>query len=80
MPQVTTRSRSVRVQDGTIDLTWAEVTDTGRGAVAGGPRAGGYGLAGMRERVTALGGSFTAGPAPAGGFRVHATLPVEEVR
>ncbi|KKK03564.1 sensor histidine kinase [Micromonospora sp. HK10] len=57
-----------------------EVTDTGRGAVAGGPRAGGYGLAGMRERVTALGGSFTAGPAPAGGFRVHATLPVEEVR
>ncbi|MFI7429228.1 sensor histidine kinase [Micromonospora sp. NPDC049836] len=57
-----------------------EVTDTGRGAAAGPPRPGGYGLAGMRERVTALGGSFTAGPAPAGGFRVHATLPVEEVR
>ncbi|MFE9690453.1 sensor histidine kinase [Micromonospora sp. NPDC005806] len=55
-----------------------EVTDTGRGAVAGAARSGGYGLAGMRERVTALGGSFTAGPASAGGFRVYATLPLEE--
>lgn len=57
-----------------------EVTDTGRGAAAGPPRPGGSGLAGMRERVTALGGSFAAGPAPAGGFRVSAVLPVEEVR
>ncbi|MFG3300193.1 sensor histidine kinase [Micromonospora chersina] len=56
-----------------------EVTDTGRGAAAPAGRAGGYGLAGMRERVTALGGSFVAGPASAGGFRVSATLPVEEV-
>jgi signal transduction histidine kinase len=56
-----------------------EVTDTGRGAAAGPARPGGFGLAGMRERVTALGGTFTAGPDPAGGFRVHATLPVGEV-
>jgi signal transduction histidine kinase len=55
-----------------------EVTDTGRGAVPG--PGGGYGLAGMRERVTALGGTFTAGPAPGGGFRVSATLPVEEAQ
>ncbi|SCL21295.1 Signal transduction histidine kinase [Micromonospora rhizosphaerae] len=55
-----------------------EVTDTGRGPVAGPGQAGGYGLAGMRERVTALGGSFTAGAVPGGGFRVYATLPVEE--
>ncbi|RZU73955.1 signal transduction histidine kinase [Micromonospora kangleipakensis] len=55
-----------------------EVTDTGRGP-APGPRVG-YGLAGMRERVTALGGTFTAGPAPGGGFRVSATLPVEEAQ
>jgi protein phosphatase len=27
---VTTRTQSVRVQDGTIELSWAEVTDTGR--------------------------------------------------
>lgn len=30
MPQVTTSTRSVRVPDGTIELSWAEVTDTGR--------------------------------------------------
>ena len=54
------------------------VTDTGRGPVAGPPT--GSGLAGMRERVTALGGTFTAGPAPGGGFRVSATLPVEEAQ
>ncbi|MGS2614719.1 sensor histidine kinase [Micromonospora sp. LZ34] len=61
-----------------------EVTDTGRGAAAGAPArpstGRGHGLAGMRERVTALGGSFTAGPASGGGFRVYATLPVEETR
>ncbi|QKW06068.1 two-component sensor histidine kinase [Streptomyces sp. NA04227] len=41
------------------------------GAVNG----GGHGLLGMRERVTALGGSCTAGPRYGGGFRVHAILP-----
>lgn len=39
----------------------------------------GLGLAGLRERVTALGGSVTAGPtagdASGQGFAVHATLP-----
>ncbi|NES16144.1 MULTISPECIES: sensor histidine kinase [Micromonospora] len=57
------------------DEVAVEVTDTGRGAAAGPARTSGSGLAGMRERVTALGGSFTAGPVPGGGFRVHATLP-----
>ncbi|MFJ2907652.1 sensor histidine kinase [Streptomyces sp. NPDC087212] len=33
------------------------------------------GLAGLDERVRLLGGSFTAGPAPTGGFRVAARLP-----
>ncbi|MGW2176941.1 sensor histidine kinase [Streptomyces sp. NPDC001732] len=37
---------------------------------------GGHGLLGMRERVTALGGTLTAGPRYGGGFRVHAILPV----
>ena len=39
------------------------------------PAGKGMGLAGMRERVAAHGGSFTAGPCPAGGFAVVATLP-----
>jgi signal transduction histidine kinase len=36
---------------------------------------GGYGLAGMRERVIACGGSLTSGPTAAGGWRVSALLP-----
>jgi signal transduction histidine kinase len=36
---------------------------------------GGLGIPGMRERVTALGGDFTAGPATDGRFEVRARLP-----
>ncbi|TVT26436.1 sensor histidine kinase [Amycolatopsis rhizosphaerae] len=44
------------------------------------PRSGepGYGLLGLRERVESLGGRFTAGPRPGGGFRLHAVIPVPE--
>lgn len=37
---------------------------------------GGSGLAGMRERAAALGGSVVVGPSPSGGTRVLAVLPV----
>jgi signal transduction histidine kinase len=36
----------------------------------------GHGLAGMAERVTALGGELAAGPRPGGGFQVTARLPL----
>jgi signal transduction histidine kinase len=54
-----------------------EVLDDGRGSVlADASRGvGGFGLAGMRERVSLLHGSFDAGPRPEGGFRVLARIP-----
>jgi signal transduction histidine kinase len=56
------------------------VLDDGTGDGAGGgsdpAEGGGHGLLGMRERVTALGGTLTTGPRYGGGFRVHAILPV----
>jgi len=36
----------------------------------------GYGLAGMAERATAIGGRVEHGPAAGGGFRVYAVLPL----
>lgn len=39
-------------------------------------KGSGQGILGMRERATALGGLFEAGPRPDGGFRVWAQLPL----
>ncbi|WP_225822680.1 sensor histidine kinase [Streptomyces naphthomycinicus] len=52
------------------------VVDDGAGEAAVPQTGGGHGLLGMRERVTALGGTLTTGPRYGGGFRVHAILPV----
>ena len=54
-----------------------EVGDDGRGPNVAGPRAGGgHGLVGMRERVALYGGTLDLGRGPAGGFTVHARLPL----
>jgi signal transduction histidine kinase len=49
-----------------------EITDDGKGGAA----SAGYGIAGMRERVSLLGGDFDARPRPEGGFRVTARIPI----
>ena len=57
------------------------VTDDGAGGVQANSRgaAEGMGLSSMRERIEALGGTFTAGPrAGAGGWRVFATVPKQQ--
>ncbi|WCO68104.1 histidine kinase [Iamia majanohamensis] len=66
------RRVAVRVE-GTGDAVRLEVRDDGRGGRDG--REPGYGLVGMAERVELLGGTFSAGPAPTGGWTVTAVLP-----
>jgi signal transduction histidine kinase len=48
-------------------------TGSAPGMPAAGP-GGGHGIAGMRERAALFAGHVTAGPAPGGGWRIHATL------
>jgi signal transduction histidine kinase len=63
---------TVRHDPGRLDV---EVTDDGAGGHGLGSSTGpGEGLADLRERVTALGGTLDAGPVERG-FRVHAALP-----
>ncbi|GII56864.1 two-component sensor histidine kinase [Planotetraspora thailandica] len=61
-----------------LTLTWGEsltveIADDGRGPGEG----GGYGLAGMRERAAACGGTLRAGAGLNGGFVVNAEFPLE---
>ncbi|MEV6012634.1 sensor histidine kinase [Streptomyces sp. NPDC051976] len=67
-----TRDCSVTVDYRDEDVS-IEVIDLGCGITDTTP---GYGIVGMRERVTMLHGDFSAGPRPEGGFRVAARLPV----
>jgi signal transduction histidine kinase len=62
----------VRRDDRGLDIT---VVDDGPGPAATNGHVG-HGLLGMRERVTLYGGELSTGPAPGGGFRVHARLPL----
>ena len=58
-----------------------DIVDDGQGPGDDGHNAGGgRGLIGMRERVSLFGGELEVGPAAEGGFRVHASLPLEESR
>ena len=56
-----------------------EVVNDGGAAPAACSDGTGAGLAGMRERAIALGGTLDAGPGPGGGFAVRARLPVASV-
>ncbi len=64
----------VEIRYGPRTLTVSVADDGARGALEE-PQGGGHGLVGMRERVTMLGGSLTAGPRDEGGWSVAAELP-----
>ena len=69
-----TAAVSLTYRDGDLLV---EVTDTGRGPQAAPAVPGaGHGLAGMRERAAAVGGTVEAAPGQRDGFRVTARLPV----
>ncbi|WP_448221641.1 sensor histidine kinase [Gordonia iterans] len=69
---------SVRIV-GDADRVRLTVDDDGASGASGGGSSG-YGLVGMRERTTLLGGTFHAGPGADGGWRVRATLPRTDIR
>ena len=65
---------SVRTADGMLDVV---VEDDGGSGPARAPAGTGHGLLGLRERVEVFHGTFHAAQREGGGFRVHATLPVQ---
>jgi signal transduction histidine kinase len=74
---LTNVTRHARAHTASVALVYGddlrvEVTDDG----VGGDSTPGNGIAGMRERAEALGGTLETGPRPGGGFRVAARLPV----
>ncbi len=60
------------------DQLVVSVRDDGRALVP--TRHDTFGLVGMSERAASLGGSLSAGPAPGGGWVVHAELPITPPR
>ncbi|MEV0900381.1 histidine kinase [Actinoplanes sp. NPDC049802] len=55
--------------------TTVEISTDGPGSGGASPGGSGRGLAGLRERVTVLGGDFSAGTQTGGGFLVRARIP-----
>ena len=60
------------------DAVLVEVTDEGSARQRSPVPASGRGLAGMRERAEALGGTLEVGPRDQGGFKVRARLPIPQ--
>jgi signal transduction histidine kinase len=74
LTKVVARSVEGRIQI-EVENGRATVPDAARDQ--SGSTEGGRGLAGMRERVTVLGGSFAAGPTADGGFQLRLSIPAD---
>ncbi|XTZ17476.1 sensor histidine kinase [Micromonospora echinospora] len=64
----------VHVRHGKGETT-VEISTDGTGSGGTSPGGSGRGLAGLRERVTVVGGDFSAGAQAGGGFLVRARIP-----
>jgi len=74
------RAESCRISIGSdAGRICLEITDNGLGPRGGAESAaaaqGGSGLSGLRERMSAAGGTVEAGAAPGGGFRLRVEVP-----
>ncbi|WP_106245460.1 sensor histidine kinase [Allonocardiopsis opalescens] len=82
---LTNVARHARAATATVAVHYGDhgvdvrVEDDGRGSAAapGTAEHAGTGLHGMAERARALGGEFSAGDRPGGGFQVAARLPID---
>ncbi len=79
-----THKHAINVQQVSIRLVYESksvrlsIQDDGQGPAEKVPSIPpGFGLEGLRERATRLGGTFRSGPHPAGGFETELCLPVE---
>ncbi|MGW2938199.1 sensor histidine kinase [Streptomyces sp. NPDC001156] len=67
---------SLRWQPHQLTIRVCDHGPAGPGPLPSHSSRSGHGLLGMRERVSHLGGHLHAAPRPAGGFCVHATIPL----
>jgi signal transduction histidine kinase len=61
---------------GTDGRAYVTISDDGESRPGGGGSSSGYGLVGMRERASLLGGTLDAGPGPDRGWTVTASFPL----
>jgi signal transduction histidine kinase len=68
----------IRYEPAALGIEVADDGIGGKGSLDPGPaERRGYGIVGMTERASTLGGWLRAGPGPGGGFLVEARLPLE---
>jgi signal transduction histidine kinase len=68
-------SARVLLEYGETDCVRLEVRDDGRGAAGNGAAGNGFGLIGLRERVSSLGGTLTVDSAAGAGLTLRVELP-----
>ncbi|MEU5718146.1 sensor histidine kinase [Streptomyces sp. NPDC020403] len=71
---------TITIADDGAGARTTSTASTGSAMSTAGGRATGFGVIGMRERATAVGGHLSAGSRPEGGFLVSTKLPLPPVK